>query len=172
MTKRHKSRRLSGALGALFAAIVLAPACFATERGQVTNLPLPRFVSLKATEGNVRRGPSLTHKIDWIYKRRNMPLEITAEHGHWRRVRDRDGAGGWVHYSLLSGVRTVIIEAEMLDLHHSPDGTSEIAARAEAGVVAKLGACDKTWCRITASGKRGWVQKSALWGVKPGELRD
>ena len=47
-----------------------------TERGQVTNLPIPRYVSLKAKEANARRGPSLSHKIDWIYKRENMPLEI------------------------------------------------------------------------------------------------
>ena len=60
----------------------------AQERGTITELPLPRYVSLKASEGNVRRGPSLTHKIDWVLTRRGMPLEITAEFGHWRRVRD------------------------------------------------------------------------------------
>jgi SH3-like domain-containing protein len=69
----------------------------AGERGPVTGLPLPRYVSLKASEANVRRGPSLTHRIDWVFKRRDMPLRITAEFGHWRRVEDRDGAGGWVH---------------------------------------------------------------------------
>ena len=74
--------------------------------GPVTNLPMPRFVSMKASEGNVRRGPSLTHRIDWVFQRRDMPLRITAEHGHWRRVEDRDGLGGWVHYSLLSGTRS------------------------------------------------------------------
>ena len=62
-------------------------------RGPVTNLPLPRFVSMKASEANVRRGPSLTHRIDWVFKRRGMPLEVTAEFGHWRRVRDHDNAG-------------------------------------------------------------------------------
>jgi len=64
----------------------------------------------------VRRGPSLTHRIDWIFKRRGMPLQVTAEFGNWRRVRDRDGAGGWIHYSLLSGVRTVLVEKDMLAL--------------------------------------------------------
>jgi len=33
----------------------------------------------------------------------------TAEYEHWRRVEDQDGAGGWVHYSLLSGVRSVLV---------------------------------------------------------------
>ncbi|WP_135505210.1 SH3 domain-containing protein [Roseovarius aestuariivivens] len=142
----------------------------AEERGPVTNLPLPRFVSMKASEGNVRRGPSLTHRIDWVFKRRDLPLEITAEHGHWRRVRDRDGAGGWVHYSLLSGTRTVIVEAEMVDLLSRPDPASMTVARLEAGVVARIDECARDWCRLQAGGYRGWVQKHHLWGVHPGEI--
>ena len=63
------------------------------KRGQVTNLPLPRYVSMKAAEANVRRGPSLTHRVDWVFKRRSMPLQVTAEYGNWRKVQDRDGAG-------------------------------------------------------------------------------
>ncbi len=141
-------------------------------RGPVTNLPLPRFVSLKTSEGNVRRGPSLTHRIDWVFTRRGMPLEITAEYGHWRRVRDRDGQGGWVHYALLSGVRTVLIEEDMLRVHARPDDTSPVMAAFELGVVAQLGACDAHWCEISAGGHDGWAPKSKLWGVKPEELRE
>ena len=141
-------------------------------RGKETNLPLPRFVSLKASEGNVRRGPSLSHRIDWVFTRRDMPLRIVAEHGHWRRVQDRDGQGGWVHYSLLSGVRTVIVESDLTPMMVKPDPTAQINAYAEAGVVARLGECSIEWCRVSADGRRGWVEKTALWGVTPDELRD
>ncbi len=144
----------------------------AQERGSITGLPLPRFVSLKASEGNMRRGPSLTHRIDWVLTRRGMPLEITAEYGHWRRVRDKDGAGGWVHYSLLSGVRTVIIERDLLPLYVKADAQTPVHAYVEAGVVARLGECVALWCRITADGHRGWADKSALWGVNPAEIRE
>jgi SH3-like domain-containing protein len=142
------------------------------ERGPITNLPMPRFVSTKSIEVNVRRGPSLTHRIDWVFKRRGMPLEIIGEYGHWRRVRDRDGAGGWVHYSLLSGIRTVIINQDMLVMHRAADPESEPMAIAETGVIARLGKCKPLWCRITAEGHKGWVEKSTLWGVGPEELRD
>lgn len=142
------------------------------ERGPVTNLPIPRYVSMKASEGNVRRGPSLSHRIDWVFKRRDMPLEITGEYGHWRRVRDRDGAGGWIHYSLLSGTRTVIVEAQMLDLHVRPDARTPVAARLEQGVVARLGRCDESWCRLSSGGYKGWASKDALWGVRPEEIRE
>jgi SH3-like domain-containing protein len=142
------------------------------QRGAVTNLPLPRYVSLKASEGNVRRGPSLSHRIDWVFTRRNMPLEVTDEYGHWRRVRDRDGQGGWIHHSLLSGVRTVIVEEDMAALRLQPDGNAPVNARAEAGVIASLDQCQPDWCRIAASGFRGWVPKTVLWGVAPDEIRD
>ncbi len=140
--------------------------------GAVTNLPLPRFVSLKTDEGNVRRGPSLTNRIDWVFKRRNMPLLLTAEYGHWRRVEDQDGAGGWIHYALLSGVRTVIVEQDMLPAHSRPDPKTPVLAAFELGVIARLGACDPDWCRVSAGGYRGWVPKSDLWGVGADELRD
>ena len=144
----------------------------AQERGQVTNLPIPRFVSVKTSEANVRRGPGLTHRIDWVFKRKDMPVEITAEYEHWRRIRDRDGAGGWVHYSLLSGVRTVIVDEDLLDLRARPDETAPIKARLELGVIAHLEECNPDWCRLSAGGYRGWAHKTNLWGVAPDEIRD
>lgn len=161
------ARLLAAALLTCFAGQTVA-----ADRGAVTNLPIPRFVSLKASEANVRRGPSLSHRIDWVFQRRDMPLEITAEHGHWRRVRDRDGVGGWVHYSLISGTRYVLVEEDMLALHLRPDPATPITARLELGVVARLGKCGPKWCRLTSSGYKGWAQKAALWGVKPEEIRE
>ncbi|MEL7213786.1 MAG: SH3 domain-containing protein [Pseudomonadota bacterium] len=157
---------------ALAVLCVMAMQAGASERGPVTNLPIPRYVSLKASEGNVRRGPSLTHRIDWVFKHRDMPLRITAEHGHWRRVQDRDGAGGWVHYSLLSGTRTVIVDQDLLQIRRQPSPDAPVVAQLELGVVARLGACNETWCRLSAGGHRGWADKSKLWGVAQDELRD
>ncbi|WP_444454385.1 SH3 domain-containing protein [Rhodobacter capsulatus] len=141
-------------------------------RGPVTNLPLPRYVSLKGSEGNARRGPSLSHRIDWVFTHAGMPLRVTAEFGHWRRVEDRDGAGGWVHYSLISGVRTVIVEDDMTELHARADAKSAVVALAEMGAVAKLGDCTIDWCEISAEEADGWVPKTAIWGVDPDEIRD
>lgn len=144
----------------------------ADGKGPVTNLPLPRFVSLKGDEGNARRGPSLSHRIDWVFKHQGMPLRVTAEFGHWRRVEDQDGAGGWIHYAILSGVRNVTVLNDMTPFHSRPDENAEVTARAEAGAIAKLGECARDWCRISADGARGWVPKTAIWGVDPEEIRD
>lgn len=167
-----KSAPLRVFIAAVTVLLIKSAPGFADSKGQVTNLPLPRFVSMKAAEGNVRRGPSLTHRIDWVFKRRDMPLRITAEHGHWRRVEDRDGIGGWVHYSLLSGVRTVLIEKDMLALHARPDPDAPVVAALELGVVARLGKCEKEWCELRSGGYKGWAPKARFWGVKAGEIRD
>lgn len=139
------------------------------KRGAVTNLPIPRFVSLKGSEGNVRRGPSLRHRIDWVFKQRGMPLRVIGEFEHWRQVQDRDGVGGWVHYSLLSGARTAIVDQDLMPLYSRADPESQINAYLEAGVIARIETCGPAWCRLKADGIRGWTTKDTIWGVGPDE---
>ncbi|PKP67494.1 MAG: hypothetical protein CVT86_01510, partial [Alphaproteobacteria bacterium HGW-Alphaproteobacteria-8] len=74
--------------------------------GSETHQPLPRFVSLNVDKANIRRGPGASHRIDWVFMRRGAPLEVTAEHGHWRKVRDMDDAEGWIHHAMLRTTRT------------------------------------------------------------------
>lgn len=138
--------------------------------GCVTNLPLPRFVSLKGSEGNARRGPGLTHRIDWVFTRAGMPLRITAEYENWRRIEDSEGAGGWVHYSLLSGVRTALVTLDMAELRDAPQDNAPVVAQAELGVIGRVLECDPKWCRLSLEGTRGWILKSAIWGVQADEI--
>jgi len=140
------------------------------HRGSVTNMPLPRYVSLKTDKGNARRGPGLTHRIDWVFTRAGMPLRITAEYEHWRRVEDQDGVGGWVNFSLLSGVRSVLVTQDMAEFRSAPEDTAEVVLQAEQGVVAKILECERDWCRLSVDGEKGWVRKTALWGVDPEEI--
>lgn len=159
-------------VGAMVIAALTSAVAAEEKKGPVTNLPLPRYVSLKASKANVRRGPSRTHRIDWVFTRRNMPLQVTAEYEHWRRVRDIEGAGGWVHYSLISGVRTVIVETDMLPLTARPADNTPVTAQLELGVIAKLEECNLEWCKLNAGGYKGWTRKRHLWGVLPDEIRD
>jgi SH3-like domain-containing protein len=140
--------------------------------GPETSLPLPRFVSLKTDEGNARRGPAMDQRIDWVFVREDMPLLITAEYGHWRRVEDRDGEGGWVHYQLLSGTRTVIVDRDREPIRVSPEEGAQEIALLERDVVARLDSCEPNWCQISAGGYAGWVPKDALWGVGVEEVLD
>ena len=129
----------------IFASVLLNPVFgFAQEpqKGQVTNLPIPRYVSLKVNEANARRGPSLSHKIDWIYKRQHMPLEIYAEYENWRRVRDFEGLGGWVHYTLLSGIRYVLVKNELLEMRLLPSIDAQVIAKVPQHNIATLDKCN------------------------------
>ena len=142
------------------------------KKGQVTNLPIPRYVSLKAKEANARRGPSLSHKIDWIYKRENIPLEIYGEYENWRRVRDFEGLGGWIHYTLLSGIRYVLVKDELLEMRLLPSSDAQVIAKVPQHNIATLDKCNIDWCRVIDDGYRGWVSKSGIWGVYENEIKD
>ena len=76
---------------------------------------MPRYVSLKSDHVNVRAGPTKDNDVAWVYTRSGLPVEITAEFENWRRVRDSEGAEGWVYHSLLSGRRTAVITMKTKD---------------------------------------------------------
>jgi SH3-like domain-containing protein len=140
--------------------------------GCVTRRPLPRYVSLKGAEARARRGPGGDHRVDWVYRRAGLPMKVTAEYLNWRRVEDPEGAGGWMHFGLLSSTRTVLVTEDMAPLRNSPDDGAAVVARAETGVVARVLACRPDWCRIRSDGLSGWVPKTALWGVDAAETFD
>jgi SH3-like domain-containing protein len=79
--------------------------------GPSSGLPVPRFVSLKSDRVHVRGGPSRDHDIAWLFTRAGLPVEVTAEYDNWRRIRDWEGAEGWVYHTLLSGKRTALVAA-------------------------------------------------------------
>ncbi|WP_170984226.1 SH3 domain-containing protein [Rhodoligotrophos defluvii] len=138
-----------------------------------SGLPLPRFVSLKSDEVNVRRGPSSEHQIVWVYSRRNLPVEIIAEFENWRRVRDSDGEEGWVYHSLLSSRRTVLVspwkEGASTMMMQQSDESSRPVAKVESGVLGFVQQCTGRWCRVQIGSYSGWLPQNMLWGVYPGE---
>jgi len=73
-----------------------------TTTGSVSGLPIPRFVSLKSDRVNARSGPNKDQEVRWVYTHVGMPVEINAEFENWRRIRDWEGAEGWVYHTLLS----------------------------------------------------------------------
>jgi SH3-like domain-containing protein len=144
--------------------------------GSKTGLPIPRFVSLKRNEVNVRKGPGKDYGIAWIFKRAGLPVEVTAEFDNWRRIRDAEGSEGWVLHSLLSGERTAIVAPWSKDaataLYRSAGDQSPVVARLEAGVLAEVHECTGDWCRVDGDGFAGWIRQSAIWGAYPGERFD
>ena len=146
----------------------------AARKAGPSGLPLPRFVSLKADEVNVRRGPGWDHAVAWVFRRIALPVEVIAEYDVWRQVRDSEGATGWVLGSLLSGRRTVLIapwktDKRTIDLYQAAEKSNDVLAKLAPGVLGDVEKCDGSWCRIQAGGVSGYVSQELLWGVYPGE---
>ena len=147
------------------------------KTGPSTGLPVPRFVSLKANEVNVRRGPGWDHAIAWVFRRAGLPVEVIAEFDVWRQVRDSEGATGWVIGTLLSGRRTVLVapwerKTRTINMHSSANRSSSVNAKLSPGVLGDLDDCDGKWCNIEVSGVSGYIAQDYVWGVYPEEKID
>lgn len=152
-----------------------------TAVGTATNLPLPRFASLKSDRVNLREGPSKEHRTKWIYEKAGLPVEIIAEFETWRRVRDSEGAEGWVLHSLLSGRRTALVapwgKDKPVALRSKPDDAAPMTAALMPNVLGVVRSCDQKWCRIVGEGAEGqkfdgYVPQGQLWGVYPDDKFD
>jgi SH3-like domain-containing protein len=137
-------------------------------------LPVPRFVSLKSDKVNVRKGPSTDQAIVWVFSRAGLPVEVIAESDNWRRVRDSEGADGWVFHSLLSARRTALITPwskgdERVLLYSSNSTGSRAVAELQSGVLGNVLSCDGEWCNVSVDDYSGYVQQDKLWGVYKGE---
>jgi SH3-like domain-containing protein len=141
-----------------------------------SGLPVPRFVSLKASRVNVRIGPGEDYKIAWVFTRPGLPIEIIQEYDTWRRIRDSDGTVGWVFQSLLSGKRTAVIAPwasnDMRPIRASAAPDAAVTAYLEPGVMAEISRCEEGRCRVSGANFAGWIAQDQLWGVYPGEEID
>jgi SH3-like domain-containing protein len=173
---------LPGLLAGCCSGFYNASQAFASDqqvKGRETGLPIPRFVSLRSDEVNMRSGPGVRYPIRWVYHRKNMPVEIVQEFDAWRKLRDVDGAEGWVHKSLISGRRYSIIQHnDIVAARSAPDVNARVTFRIEPGAIARLEECDEkasndksaqSWCRLSVSGYDGWVEKKFIWGIYAGE---
>lgn len=144
--------------------------------GSESGLPLPRFVSLKASQVNVRRGPSRTHAVEWVFLKAGLPVEVVAEFENWRRIRDAEGEEGWVHHQLLSGRRTALVapwsNGAPVPLRRNDSESAVVSAYLEPGVLINLRECDGNWCEADMDQAEGYIPQDQLWGVYPGESVD
>ena len=175
------ARRVAGLgvlMGALMGALLAGPAGALQAAPRAAGSDA-RFVSLKADRVNVRGGPGKEYAIRWVYRRAGLPVQVLAEFEHWRRVRDSEGAEGWVHRALLSGRRTAIVlpwelkggrKPASVPLRARPSEKSEPVVFVEAGVIANILSCDGTWCHVSIGRRRGWLAQVKLWGVYRGEV--
>jgi SH3-like domain-containing protein len=178
VTRQSFAACLRRGYAAFAAAIVLLQPSVGRAAGDVvagaaSGLPVPRFVSLKSDRVNVRSGPNKDQEVRWVYTHLGMPVEITAEFENWRRIRDWEGAEGWVYHSLLSGKRSAVVvptlKNDLVPLYASPSDKSTETARLQPGVLGMLKSCNGSWCELVGKNFDGWVRQERLWGAYSNE---
>ncbi len=132
---------------------------------------LPRFQSLRSDDVNLRAGPGTRYRIDWVYKRRELPMEVEREFEHWRLVRDPDGIQGWVNQATLTARRSFIVKGGDATVRSDAKDTASARAILKPGVIGRIRSCEKgsDWCYVMVAGHRGYVRRSQIWGLLPDE---
>lgn len=142
------------------------------EKPEGTAAKLPRFASLRSDEVNMRAGPGLRYRIDWVYKRRDLPVEIEREYDVWRFVRDADGVQGWMQQATLMGRRSFIVRDGDATLRSEANDTAQPVAVLKPGVIGRIRSCEagSAWCNVQAGSYRGYLRRSQFWGTLPDEV--
>ncbi|GAB4166997.1 MAG: SH3 domain-containing protein [Rickettsiaceae bacterium] len=135
-----------------------------------TDLPVPRFVTIKFDEVNARTGPESDCPIEWVFIKKGEPVEVIAEYGQWRKIKDISDEGGWVHSSVISGNRSVIVIAKnVVPLLSSPGKHDKVIAKLSPQLRCNLHKCQSDWCQVSCKSYKGWVARKSLWGIYPEE---
>lgn len=129
-----------------------------------------RYASLRANEVNVRAGPGVRYPVKWVFVRKRLPVAITAEFESWRKIRDSEGAEGWVHRAMLSAKRSIVVRAETQTLRRSATESAPAVAQLAPGIVAQVERCDGLWCEVSVDTYSGWIRQSGLWGLREKEV--
>jgi SH3-like domain-containing protein len=156
-----------------FFVLLATPLAYAQVDSSILNpsgLPIPRYVSLKSDDINVRVGPGTRYPIRYSYKRTHLPVQIIEEFAHWRKIADFEGASGWVHKGMVDGTRRAIIMDKVQMLYTKPDATSRPKMRAQPMVIGELKRCEPDWCELEIQGRKGWIRKADIWGVTREEV--
>ena len=121
------------------------------------------FLSLKKNKVNVRYGPSLESPIKFIYKKINLPIKQIDKKENWRRIIDSKNNSGWIHWSQLKPINSVIVLKDKI-LFKKPSNFSRPLANIKQGRVLVVKKCDDNWCKVQTENLKGWVDNKNLWG--------
>ncbi len=130
----------------------------------------PYYASIKSNRVNSHRGPGKEYKISYEYIQKGTPVMVIAKYDHWRKVKDPLGDESWIHKSMLSPKRFVIVMSENpTELRQKSNETSEILAYVKKNVVLELVTVRGNWCNVAFRGNAGrysgWIKKSDVFGV-------
>lgn len=158
-----RATRYSGlVLGGLALLAMLAGQDAALAQAEVK---VPYWASIQKDEAFARAGPMATYQIEWVFRRKHLPVKVIKRYGVWRQIVDPSGWTGWMHSNMLSRKRTAIVTGDVIAIRAAPQDSAKLMWRAEPGVVGELGDCEKGWCEFAVETRAGWVRQDLIWGA-------
>src|SRR5215469_15262277 len=105
-------RWLRAPLAAALLAVSGTPALPGPGAENDARAKVPRFVSLRSDQVNLRLGPGQAYPIVWLLTRKGMPVEIVKEFDNWRMVRLWQDVRGWILDRMVTAERHVIVAGD------------------------------------------------------------
>lgn len=125
----------------------------------------PYWASIQRDKAFARAGPMASYQIEWVFRRKDLPVKVVKRYGVWRQIEDPDGWTGWMHANMLSRKRTAMVKSDISEIRAAPKAGAKLLWRAESGVVGELGDCELGWCEIQIERRGGWVRQDQIWGA-------
>lgn len=149
-------------LGGICAGLLVSGSAIANAQADVKT---PYWASIQRDEAFARAGPMASYQIEWVFRRKNLPVKVVKRYGVWRQIQDPDGWTGWMHSNMLSRKRTAIVNGTAAAIRSAPQDNARLMWRVEPGVVGELGDCEKGWCEFSTDKRAGWMRQDQIWGA-------
>jgi SH3-like domain-containing protein len=97
---------------------------------------------------------------------RNQPLEVLVKLDKWTKVRDAEGAIGWVENSAVGDKRHVQVSVNAADIRNMPTPSAPLVFEAQRGVLLEItGPAAEGWLPVRhRDGQAGFVRSVQVWG--------
>ena len=122
---------------------------------------------VKASEANLRSGPSRQEKVTWVVKK-HMPLLEVDRKGSWYKVKDVDGKTHWVFSRLVtSRAQCLVVKTSKANLRTGPGTKYPLADYPTANryfAFEKLDS-EEGWFKIRSASGKGpfWIHEALVW---------
>ena len=122
------------------------------------------YLILKNNEVNVRYGPGFDYPINYVYKKKNLPIKVIDKKENFRRIIDFKKNSGWIHISQLKKGKSLILLEDQI-LFSKPTRYSKPIIKIAKGRLLLVKKCKKKWCKVKTEDYLGWIITNNIWGT-------
>ncbi len=122
------------------------------------------YLTLRSNKVNLRQGPSLSHPIKLVYKKKFLPVLVLDKSYNFRKITDHENNSGWIHISQLSKKKAALNNKDKSIIFRKPSEYSKPLAVVQKGRLCLINKCKIDWCKIKTGQFVGWIKKENLVG--------